>query len=75
MRASSTLCLIVVGPDGGLESLGVGAYHLLDLLAVLEEDEGGHGTDAEFLCDIGNFVDVELVEARIGECGREPWRV
>jgi len=49
--------------DGGLEGLGVGTDNLSNLLAVLEEQEGGHGTDAELLGDLGELVDVDLEEA------------
>jgi hypothetical protein len=51
--------------NGGLESLGVGTDDLADLLAVLEEQEGGHGADVQFLGDIGNLVDVELEEGGV----------
>ncbi len=66
-----SLC-VDVRLDGGLESLGVGANDLGDLLAVLEEKEGRHGTDTEFLCNVRDLVDVELVEARVGVCAGEP---
>lgn len=59
--------------DGGLEGLGVGTDDLADLLAVLEQDEGGHGADAEFLGDLGDLVDIELVEAGVGVRVREPF--
>lgn len=55
--------------DGGLESLGVRANDFLDLLPVLEQQEGGHGADAEVLGDVGDLVDVELVEACVGVGG------
>lgn len=58
--------------NAGLDGLGVRADNLANLLAVLKEDESGHGADAEFLCDIGDFVDVELVEARVGVLLGEP---
>jgi hypothetical protein len=58
--------------DARLDSLGVCADNLADLLAVLEEDESRHGADTEFLRNIGDFVDVELVEARLGVLLREP---
>lgn len=58
--------------DSGLESLGVRANDLADLLAVLEEQEGGHGADAELLRDIWDFVYVELVEAGVGVGVGEP---
>lgn len=63
-----TLCSrsLDVGLDGGLESLGVGAYNLCNLLAILEKKERRHGADTELLCDIGYLVYIQLVEARIG---------
>jgi hypothetical protein len=60
--------LYEVGLDSSLERLWVCTNHLSDLLAVLEEEEGRHGTDAEFLGNIGDFVDVELVKACFGVC-------
>lgn len=67
------LCLEVV-LDSGLEGLGVGTNDLGNLVAVLEKDEGGHGADAELSCNLGEFVDVELVEARAGVLLGEPTR-
>ena len=58
--------------DGSFESFGIGTDDLGDLVTTLEEKEGGHGANTEFLCDIGDLVDVELVEARIGVCTGEP---
>ena len=58
--------------DGGLEGSGVGTDNGSDLLAVLEEHEGGHGTDAQLLGDLGKLVDVDLVEAGAGVCGGHP---
>lgn len=58
--------------DSGLNGLGVRTNDFSHLLAVLEEHEGGHGADAEFLRDIGHLVDVELVEAGAGVGLREP---
>jgi hypothetical protein len=52
--------------DSSQERLGVCAHDLSDLLAVLEQEERRHGADAEVLGDVGDFVDVELVEARCG---------
>lgn len=52
--------------DGRLERDGVGADDLADLLTVLEEHEGGHGAHGELLRDLGDLVDVELVEAGRG---------
>lgn len=55
-----------------LDGLGVCANDLADLLAVLEEDEGGHSADSEFLRNIGYLVDVQLVEARVRVLLGEP---
>jgi hypothetical protein len=68
------LCLVVLH-NAGLNGLGVCAHNLTDLLAVLEEDECGHGADAELLCNVGDLVDVKLVEAGFGVLLREPVRV
>lgn len=54
-----------VGLDGSLESLRVCADNLGYLVAVLEEKKSGHGADTEFLGNVGDFVNVELVEAGI----------
>ena len=67
-----TLCLADVGLDGSLEGLGVGADDLSDLVTALEQQEGGHGADAELLCDLGDLVDVELEEASVGVCAGHP---
>ena len=45
-----------------LEALGVGAEHLLDLVAALKEHERGHSTDAKLGRDVGDGVDVNLGE-------------
>jgi hypothetical protein len=58
--------------DAGLNGLRVCAHDLTDLLAVLEEDKGGHGADTELLRNVGDLVDVELVEACVGVLLREP---
>lgn len=52
--------------DGGLERGRVRTNNLADLLAVLEEEESGHGADGELLSDVWKLVYVELVEARVG---------
>ena len=64
--------LSAVSLDGGLESDGVGADDLADLLAVLEEEEGGHGAHALLLGDVGDLVNVDLVEAGVGVVVGEP---
>jgi hypothetical protein len=38
----------------------LGTDHLVHLLTVLEDDEGGHGTNAKLLSKIGDGVDIEL---------------
>jgi hypothetical protein len=62
VKATRSLCLVVL-LDTGLNGLGVCAYNLTNLLAVLEENEGRHGTDTKFCRNVGDFIDVELVEA------------
>ena len=52
--------------DGSLDGRWHGTKNLIDLLAVLEEDEGRHGSHAKFLRDVGGRVDVHLVETDIG---------
>lgn len=64
--------LSVVSLDSGLESDGVGANDLADLLAVLVEEESGHGAHALLLGDLGDLVDVDLVEAGVGVVVGEP---
>lgn len=58
--------------DGSLERLGVGTDDLTDLLTALEQQEGRHGADAELLGNVGNIVDVELVELGVGVGLGEP---
>jgi hypothetical protein len=58
--------------NSGLKSNRVGANDLADLLAVLEEQESGHGADGLLLGDLGDLVDVDLVEAGVGVVVREP---
>ena len=70
MRAACTL--LIVGLDSGLKSLGVGAYDLRDFVTTLEEKKGGHGANAELLCNIGDLVDVELEEACVWVLVGEP---
>lgn len=48
--------------DQVLHRRRVGAGELLDLLAVLEEEEGGHSADVQLLGEIGEVVDVKLGE-------------
>ena len=64
--------LSVVSLDSGFEGDGVGADDFADLLAVLEEQESGHGAHALLLSDFGDLVDVDLVEARVGVVVGEP---
>ena len=58
--------------DGGVEGGRVGADDLLDLLAVLEDEESGHGADGVLLGGLGDLVDVNLVEAGVGVVVGEP---
>jgi hypothetical protein len=58
--------------DSGLKSNRVGANDLADLLAVLEQQESGHGADGLLLRDLGDLVDVDLVEAGVGVVVGEP---
>ena len=72
MQCASILCLDVlffgclirslgrVRLEQALELGGVGADKVVDLLAVLEEEEGGDGADTELLGDFGNVIDVKL---------------
>lgn len=48
--------------DGSLDGRRVGTNDLGDLLAVLEEEESWHGADTQLLRDIGELVNVDLVE-------------
>lgn len=48
--------------DSSTDSRGVGTTDDLDLLAVKEEEEGRHSGDAVLSGDIGEFIDVDLVE-------------
>lgn len=64
--------LFVVLLNGRLECRGVGADDLCNLLALLEEEEGGHGADTELLSNVGNLVDIDLVESGVGEGLGEP---
>lgn len=55
-----------------LESGGVGTGDIALLLAVLEEEESGHRSDADFLGDLGLGVDIHLVELDVRVVVREP---
>lgn len=55
--------------DSSLQSLRVGTHDLLNLLAVLEDHEGGHGANTQLLSNIGNLINVDLVEFGIGVLG------
>jgi hypothetical protein len=54
------------------ERLGVRTHDLLDLLLVLEDQECGHGADAELLRNVGDLVDIELDEMGAGVFLGEP---
>jgi len=67
------LCALhIVGFDGSLERLGVGANHFCNLVAALEQEEGGHGTNPEFFGNIGHLVHVELEETGVGVLVGQP---
>lgn len=51
--------------NGRLDSLRVCADNLADDVAVLDKFEGGHSADAELLGNIGNLVDINLVELNV----------
>ncbi len=70
-RLLNRLCVLL---DGGLEGANIGTNNLIDLFAVLEEHECRHSPHAKLLSDIGNLVNIDLVEIdgvlvffRIGE--------
>lgn len=50
----------------GLEDFLQGAHNLADLLAVLEDQEGGQAADAVFLSDVEGLIDVYLEEGDVG---------
>jgi hypothetical protein len=58
--------------DGRQQRLRIRPHNLLNLLLVLEDQEGRHGADTELLRDIRNFIDVELDEVGTGEFFGEP---
>lgn len=58
--------------NSSLKSDRIGTNDLLDLLAVLEEQESGHGADGVLLSDLGDLVDIDLVEAGVGVVVGEP---
>jgi hypothetical protein len=58
--------------DSRQERLGVRTDDLLDLLLVLEDQECGHGADAELLRNVRDLVDIELDEVGVGEFLGEP---
>jgi hypothetical protein len=53
--------------NGSLQGWWVGANDLGSLLAILEDDEGWHGADAELLGDFWDVVNVDLDEVDVGE--------
>jgi hypothetical protein len=59
--------------DGSLESRRVGANNGSNLLSILKQHESGHGANVELLSDLGDLVDVNLVETGIGILVREPF--
>lgn len=65
MQVKNSL-LLYSSLDRSLEGIGVGTNDLLDLLAVLEDHECGHGANTELLGDIWDFIDVDLDEVGRG---------
>lgn len=57
--------------NGRFQLLRVRTHNFGELLAVFEEDEGGHCTDAEFLGYVGDFVDIDFVETDVEKFLRE----
>lgn len=55
-----------------LQSLRIGTNNLSNLIAILEDEEGGHGADTELLGDVWDLVDVDLGEVYGGEFVGEP---
>jgi len=51
-----------------LQCWWVGTNNLRDLLAVLEDNECWHGTDAKLLCYIWDLIHIDLDEFRIWVC-------
>lgn len=51
--------------NGCFQRLLVGADHLSDLLTLLEQHERRHGTDSKLLSDVGDLIDIDLVEASL----------
>lgn len=51
--------------DSSIDSRGVGATDLVKLLAILEEEEGGHSRDAVLSSSLRNLLNVDLVELDI----------
>lgn len=51
--------------NGGADLLDIGSNNSLDLLAVLEEKDGGHVSDSHLGADIRDLVDVNLEEVSI----------
>lgn len=59
LGAGAALGLLDKPVDGLLEGRGVGAGKAIDLLALLEDEEGGDGADAELEGQVGDVVSVE----------------
>ena len=65
-RHLSTVYSLLELVDLLLELVRVGAHHLVELLALFHEVEGGHGRDAGRLRDLLVLVDVDLDEDDVG---------
>ena len=54
------LLLSIVLPQRLQQNRRVRPNHLVDLVAVLVEEKGGHGADAQLLAQLGQLVHVKL---------------
>lgn len=62
---STTLGLISVARDGGGQLGRDGTQQVAVLVAVLEEEEGGDGSDTKLKGEVGDIVGVELGESEL----------
>lgn len=58
--ARSDQVLLRMLDDVFLQFLGISSAEAIDLLALLDEDEGGHGRDVVAHCELLAVVDVDL---------------
>lgn len=50
------------GAHSSSDSRGLGATDLVNILAILEEEKGGHSGDAVLSSNIRNLLNIDLVE-------------